>query len=399
MADVTLSARGVWETAVGCFNEGDFDRTVALCEPIAARFPDQQRIHSLLGVAELKRGNAQGAVPHLMRSVSLDHDDAVAWLWLGEAFEVLGEFDPATDACLQSISADRESPWSHLKLFEILTEKPRGRSSTMAVMNRWAKAYMDSREIDEAVRLFDRRFGEVDKPLPNLFLALSRITMVIGMLEESVDAFTRATVPAGEAKGSEMLKREYRDLTGIYEKMKIARICSRMMAKFVAGIIGERSELRILDAACGTGLMGALLESRGRHIAGIDLSSDMVAEAERKGVYDDLRTGDITVDLPQCGGPFDLITCCDALYHLSDLGGFFAGAASCLAPGGILAFGVDPCTDRWEVRATELGGFAHSRRYLRRLAADSGLAEVSIVIDEHRGYPGFYCAFEKPGGG
>ncbi len=42
------------------------------------------------------------------------------------------------------------------------------------------------------------------------------------------------------------------------------------------------------------------------------------------------------------------------------------------------------------------GEFAHSRRYVRRLAAESGLEEAAIEILEHRFYPGFYCAFRKP---
>ncbi len=47
---------------------------------------------------------------------------------------------------------------------------------------------------------------------------------------------------------------------------------------------------------------------------------------------------------------------------------------------------------------TAEGEYAHSRRYVRRLAAESGLEEVAIKIFEHRFYPGFYCAFRKPDG-
>ena len=97
-------------------------------------------------------------------------------------------------------------------------------------------------------------------------------------------------------------------------------------------------------------------------------------------------------------GRFDLVTCCDALYFFPDLSGFFAAAASRVAPGGVLAFTLDPCSDQFDMSMTGEGEFAHSRRYVRRLAAESGLDEVAIEILEHRFYPGFYCAFRKTDG-
>ncbi len=42
------------------------------------------------------------------------------------------------------------------------------------------------------------------------------------------------------------------------------------------------------------------------------------------------------------------------------------------------------------------GEFAHSRRHVRRLAAEGGLEEGAIEILEHRFYTGFCCAFRKP---
>jgi SAM-dependent methyltransferase len=57
---------------------------------------------------------------------------------------------------------------------------------------------------------------------------------------------------------------------------------------------------RVLDLGCGTGLVGVELASRGyQHVDGLDISTNMLAEARAKSVYQDLLEGDMT-------GPLDL---------------------------------------------------------------------------------------------
>ena len=57
-------------------------------------------------------------------------------------------------------------------------------------------------------------------------------------------------------------------------------------------------EARILDAGCGTGLVGAYLADPATggytRIDGLDYSPDMLAQARSKGVYADLLQGDLT---------------------------------------------------------------------------------------------------------
>ena len=50
----------------------------------------------------------------------------------------------------------------------------------------------------------------------------------------------------------------------------------------------------VLDLACGTGRIGVWLRARGvRHLDGIDFTPEMLAGAERKGVYDRLSLGNV----------------------------------------------------------------------------------------------------------
>ena len=74
---------------------------------------------------------------------------------------------------------------------------------------------------------------------------------------------------------------------------------------------------RLLDAGCGTGLVGELLHQSGAaQIDGFDLSEDMVAQAREKSVYDRLWQG---IDLTQPIAPqieateYDVVMCVGVL--------------------------------------------------------------------------------------
>ncbi|THV51923.1 hypothetical protein BGAL_0094g00020 [Botrytis galanthina] len=70
------------------------------------------------------------------------------------------------------------------------------------------------------------------------------------------------------------------------------------------------STLRILDAGCGTGLVGvALAESGATYIDGLDFSPAMLAQARLTGCYHNLLVGDLlqTIEVPD--ETYDLVTC------------------------------------------------------------------------------------------
>ena len=91
---------------------------------------------------------------------------------------------------------------------------------------------------------------------------------------------------------------------------------------------------RVLDLACGTGRIGIWLRAHGvRRLDGLDLTPEMLAQAEAKGVYDRLVLGDLEhTGLP--GGTYDLIVQSLAEEHLADLRPLYAETARLAAGGG-----------------------------------------------------------------
>lgn len=108
---------------------------------------------------------------------------------------------------------------------------------------------------------------------------------------------------------------------------------------------GPEPSLRVLDAACGTGMHAIALAERGYTLTGADLSEPMVQRARRNaqdaGVQARFETagfGDLTSTFGQ--NSFDALLCMgNSLPHVPDDAGLSAALgdfAACLAAGGLL---------------------------------------------------------------
>ncbi|MDD7937291.1 class I SAM-dependent methyltransferase [Actinomycetospora lutea] len=163
-------------------------------------------------------------------------------------------------------------------------------------------------------------------------------------------------------------RRVYDEWAPTYDGEDVAALMGHRTAAHVADRVLAlvRPDTEVLDAGCGTGLVGAELAVRGfRSIDGLDLSPGMLRRARRRGVYHDLGPADLRVSTPGASGKFGVLTCVGALApgHLGP--GALVGLVRVLRPGGFLVATV--AEDAWMA-----GGYD---RALGRLTAD-GYAEV-----------------------
>ena len=79
----------------------------------------------------------------------------------------------------------------------------------------------------------------------------------------------------------------------------------------VAGVDGA-----ILDAGCGTGLVGAELAQRGATVIdGVDVSPGMLERARSTGAYRSLEPADLTRPLTAPDDAYDVVVCVGTLTH------------------------------------------------------------------------------------
>lgn len=143
-----------------------------------------------------------------------------------------------------------------------------------------------------------------------------------------------------------------------------------------------------LDLGCGTGLAGEAFRPECRHLAGIDLSGEMVRRAAAKRLYDDLAIGDLVAWLQaRPPGSADLALAADVFVYIADLAPVFAAMRDALASDGLFAFTVQAHSGDGVTLGKD-GRYAHGERYLRDLATDVGLAVVlaeSVSTRQDRG--------------
>ena len=122
------------------------------------------------------------------------------------------------------------------------------------------------------------------------------------------DLFDAARVYA--AQNPAELAAEYDRVAESYDQVLVGEHDWRMpeiMAGLVAWLLPR--EARLLDAACGTGLIGEHLARYGfTQIEGLDLPAGMLEVARRKGVYGPLTCTALGAPLPYATATFDAFT-------------------------------------------------------------------------------------------
>jgi len=135
----------------------------------------------------------------------------------------------------------------------------------------------------------------------------------------------------------------------------------------------------ILDAGCGTGLCGPLLQGFARRLVGVDLSEGMLALARDRGIYDELIAAELTRYLETTEDRFDVVMCADTLVYFGDLHAVIDGFQRVLEADGVLVFSVEQTGPlEQDFRLLPHGRYAHNADYVGKLLGDAGFDPVDM---------------------
>ncbi|WP_167759702.1 tetratricopeptide repeat protein [Massilia horti] len=133
----------------------------------------------------------------------------------------------------------------------------------------------------------------------------------------------------------------------------------------------------VLDLGCGTGLFGGHLREYARTLVGVDLSEKMLEKGRERGLYDKLECGDIVQYMEGRTGEFDLVAAADVLVYFGELDQLFAQVHRALRAGGWFCFSIE-AVQEGDYRLTAANRYAHSKRYLQRLADAAGFSIIAL---------------------
>lgn len=154
----------------------------------------------------------------------------------------------------------------------------------------------------------------------------------------------------------------------------------------------------VVDLGCGTGLMALEIGSYADRLEGFDLSANMLAKAEEKGLYHHLAQIDLSTrdasdtlfgpELPESRA--DLAVAADVLMYLGDLDNLFSLVRRVLAPKGRFAFSIELSTEEEGFHLQPSLRFAHTERYIVELMqryAFQMVATKKLIIRMDGGAP------------
>ncbi|MBR4106137.1 MAG: methyltransferase domain-containing protein [Alphaproteobacteria bacterium] len=153
----------------------------------------------------------------------------------------------------------------------------------------------------------------------------------------------------------------------------------QMIAHYLAAVCHNRSNLQVLDLGCGTGMCGANIKQIMPQtiLWGVDISSQMLAEADAKKIYDQLVKNDIISYLKISKFQFDVIVASDVLTYFGVLDEVIALVFSHLKKNGIFIFTISQNNlNRQSCFLTLSSRFVHRFSYVEKTLKKVGFSHI-----------------------
>ena len=133
----------------------------------------------------------------------------------------------------------------------------------------------------------------------------------------------------------------------------------------------------ILDLGCGTGLCGQAVQPMAKRLDGVDLSSQMLAKAQQRDIYNELAVADIYAFMAKKAGCYDVIVAAGVFEHIGDPCQVFTTAFSALRQRGLFIFTAEDNPTR-DLSVNSTGYYMHGQTYLADRATKAGFYVNSL---------------------
>ena len=433
MTDTFERAKAAFVEGVQHSEAGRDAEAEACFEASLALWPERSSTLFNLGAMRVRLGKFASALGVLDRALALDAEQADAWCQRGIAlaaldrgtdaaasFERALKLDAACAPALYHLGCTLNELHQHahaLAAFDrLLEQQPQHaeasfrRGQTLQMLERHA----------EALASYERALA-IDAAIPQAWLNRAGILKDGGRTGEAIDAYRAALAHGADAarvqfhlgalegRGTPMqaprayVQELFDDYAEHFEQHLVGalnyrghRVLVEMLQRAAAG----RRVQRALDLGCGTGLCGPLLKAFAARVDGVDLSVQMLAQAQRRQVYDQLAAADITEHLQGTDVQYDLVNAADVFTYIGDLGATFAAVHRVLRPGGLFGFSVEAAAAGVDFELRGSLRYAHSRRHVEALAQRHGYAllqcmKQALREDQRRAIDALYVVLTR----
>ena len=373
--DQIARSRALFFEGIEHFENGRLEPARICFETCQALTPGRPSVLGNLGVTLFRLRQWEAAIPVLVQATTADPSLAEAWGCLGLANEAQGQWQAAAKALEKSLALSPRQVRLWLSLSDVSLRLGNVDKALQAVDRAvqedpgsapaWSERGSLMRELHrfaEAARCFERALALGGDPeLNGYYLASVR------------DGDTVTTPPRRYVEAL------FDDYAADFQSHVVESLGYRGFEVLLQPLLdtGKRYG-QVLDLGCGTGLCGPLIAPRADAIDGVDLSSAMLEQARKLGVYRELIHADLGEFLATTALRSNLILAADVFIYVGDLAAVFRSARRTLEPGGCLAFTVELAKEGRDIQLLPSLRYAHSEAYIRRLADEARFTGVRM---------------------
>ena len=360
--------------------------------------------------AHVREGRLDAAAEAYRRVLRYEPNEWIVLAHLGACERFLGRYDDAERVLRRALVVRPEEPGTLNELALVAAAAGR-RGDAIAYLERatrsapdflqgWCNlgklAYVHHMDTPPGVAAGVARARVVE--IFDRILALDPAQAEFRFLREALTGADVAAPPEGYVAGFfDRFAAQFDERVAGRLKYSAPDVAARMLAP----LLGSRRGLSVLDLGCGTGLSGVIVRAAAGRLRGVDVSDGMLARARAGGVYDQLECAEIADFLErQEPASEDLVLALDVFIYVGALDRVIPAISRVMRPGAGTIFSVEAfAADGYALGPS--GRFAHSRKYVEGLAAQTGwrlLEARDFAVREEAGtsVPAVMFLYEKP---
>ena len=361
-------SRALFFEGIEHFENGRLEPARICFEKCQALTPGRPSVLGNLGITLFHLRRWEAAIPVLRQATTADPSLAEAWACLGLAHEAQRQWQAAAEALEKALALSPQQVRLWLSLGQVslrlgnvkdaLQAFDRALQEDPSCAPAWSERGSLMRELqqfEEAARCFEKALALGGDPeLNGYYLASVR------------DGDTPTTPPRRYVEAL------FDDYAADFQSHVVETLGYRGFEVLLKPLLDTGKRYRhVLDLGCGTGLCGPLIAPQADIIDGVDVSSAMLEQARKLGVYRELIHADLGEFLAATALRLDLILAADVFIYVGDLATVFRSARRILEPGGCLAFTVELAKMGQDIQLLPSLRYAHSEAYIRRLADEA----------------------------
>ncbi|MBP9113619.1 MAG: tetratricopeptide repeat protein [Polyangiaceae bacterium] len=412
-----IEPRVAIQNAAEFLESGQLELAESTCRSVLLRVPNEHNAIHLLGMILSARGKTEEAIATLERVVKMAPQYIGAWLNLG--IVAMDSSPERAEACFRKVLAaapDATPARGNLAMIlerrgqleeaeKELRELLRFEKDELGALQSLARILRLRKDYPAEVKVLHR----ILKQTPGDAAISSTLARTYFLWYDSVDqdreqalkvidewlvyaptdptalhmraSLTGEQIP--ERASSAYVEKHFDEFAGTFDSIltSLAYNGPELVHNLLGSLFpAESPNHDVVDVGCGTGRFGPLVRSRAKRLVGLDLSQNMMAEAKKLGVYDELVHTEVTKYLEEHGANFDIAACIDTVIYFGSIDTLFAATCAALRPSGHFFATIELLEEgapEPSFRLHKGGRYAHKKSYVARVLEKSGFSIVA----------------------